>query len=284
MANSLSSVYSDQREAGAKLQKTFLIPIEAIQCDWDENIRPRNEEHIETWKDTMRKSDYVPPVLVEMRDGVPHVIEGFHRYTAKRELVVNEKHEDYLLLCAEWKGSLADKLITMRNSTHGLPLTYLEDAEVILEVKTAGGYTAEQLAQRLGISRTAVNDKVLVAEACDEIKDMIRDEQISATMARDFIVKHGVDALAHIKRALERANKKGKARVTARVGGTKQFSAAKARAVLELLAAGLDYENFALNKDKLGDGDVDITLTLDKQLMEELVDILEDYVEHTEEK
>jgi predicted DNA-binding protein (UPF0251 family) len=276
--NSLSGVYNDTKDQGSKLQKTFLLPVSEVQCDWDENIRPLNEEHIDNWLNTLDQGDYVPAILVEMREGVPWVIEGFHRHTA-----VTQHDEDGLIECKEWKGSEGEKLITMRASTSGLPLTFLEDAEVIADIKIAEDLSSEQLGKRLGISRTAVNNKLLIAEAEKGVKKLIREEKVSATTAIEVITKHGQKkALAQLKHLLERANRKGKAKVTAGSGGTKAFSAAKMRAVLELLAKGLDYEDFATNQDKLGDGDVDIELTLPKGEMVELMNIVEDYVEHNE--
>lgn len=277
--NSLSSVYNDTREEGAKLQKTFFLPIHTVQCTWDENIRPRNDEHTDSWKNTFLKNDYIPPILVEMRNGEPHVIEGFHRHTAQFELDAEGKGNG-LIECKEWKGSVGDKLITMRNSTTGLPLTFLEDAEVILRILKEEDLTAEKLASRIGVSRTAVNNKVLVAEAQDEIKELIREEKISATMAIDFIIKHGDKALNHIEHALDKANRKGAAKVTRGSSGPKAFSAAKLRNAVELLAKGLDTEEFVNNLDSYGDGDVDITLTLSKDEVVELVYTIDEYCEH----
>ena len=275
--NSLHGVYTEQRENGAKLQKSFLIPVAEVQCDWNENIRPLNREHVDSWLHTLDEGDYVPAILVEMRDGVPWVIEGFHRHTA-----VTEHDPDALIECKEWKGSEGDKLITMRSSTTGLPLTFLQDAEVIAAIKEAEDLSSEQVAKRLGLSRTAVNNKMLVHEACDEIKQMITDGKVSATTVVEVITEVGQEkALAKIQHLLDRANRQGKAKVTAGSGGTKAFSAAKMRSVLELLSKGLDYEDFALNQDKLNDGDVDIELTLPKGEMVELMNIIEDYVEHT---
>lgn len=275
--NSLSGVYNDTRDQGSKLLKSFLVPVAEVECEWDENIRERNDEHIESWLNTLEQGDYVPAILVEMRDGVPWVIEGFHRHTA-----VMEHDPDGLIECKEWKGSQGDKLITMRASTTGLPLTFLQDAEVIASIKEEEDITSDQLAKRIGLSRTAVNNKLLVAEASDEVKAMIRDGKVSATTVVDVIIDVGHEkALAKLEHLLERAERKGKAKVTG-PGGPKAFSSAKMRAALELVSTGLDYEQIALDKDELGDGDVDVTLTLDKADLFELINIIEDYVEHNE--
>jgi len=272
--NSLSGVYSDTKDQGSKLQKSFMIPVSEVECDWDENIRPLNQEHIDRWLSTLDSKDYVPAILVEMREGTPHVIEGFHRHTA-----VTQHDPDGLIECKEWKGSEGDKLITMRASTTGLPLTFLEDAEVLQEIKDAEECTAEQLAKRLGVSRTAVNNKLLVAESDPKVKAYIADGAISATRAIEIIIEVGQKKAAKkIKVELDRANRKGKSKVTAGTG-PKAFSVAKFRTVLELLSQGLDYEKFALNQDEL-DGEVDLTITLPKGEMSEFVNIIEDYLEH----
>ena len=277
-SNSLSGVYTATKDSGASLQKEFLIPISSIQCDWDENIRDLNQEHIERWQHSMREGEWIPSVLVEMREGVPHVIEGFHRYTAKEQLIEQEGFEDDLLLVKEWKGSAADRKVTMRASTSGLPLTYLQDAEVIAGIKKDGDYTPEQLAARLGISRTAVNNKLLLAEAPEEIKQLVKEEKVSGTVAVEAIIKHGDKALNHLQHMLKKTEAQGGNKV--RGSGPKAFSAAKLRSIAELLLAGMDYEKFISDYDKLGDGQVDVELSLDKADMYELVMILEDYDEY----
>ena len=274
-ARALSAVYSEQRDNGAKLQKTFLIPHGVLVCSWDENIRDLNEDHVLQWIHTIREGGYVPPVLVEMRGDDPHVIEGFHRWEAYDRILKEDDGFDSVVLCAEWKGDEGDKLVTMRNSAGGLPLSYLEDAEVILQIKKAKNYTPEQLGQHLGISRTAVNNKILLAEAPKAIKKLVLEEKISATAAIEHIIKHGKDALAHIKRALAKAADKGKPRAGG--AGPKAFSNAKLRAIAELIAAGADFEQFVNDYDELGDGDVDVTLTLTKADMNELVNAIDDY-------
>lgn len=279
-SNSLNAVYTAAKDDGACLKKEFEIPISLIQCEWDENIRPKNDEHIERWKHTMRTGDYVPAVLVELRDGVPYVIEGFHRYTAKEQLVEQEGADD-LLLVKEWKGSEDEKLITMHASTSGLPLTYLEDAEVILRIKAAGDYTPESLGQRMGVSRTTINNKILLAEASEEIKQLVREEKVSATVAIEAIIKHGDKALNHLEHMLKKAEAKGKPSKV-RGSGAKAFSQAKLRTIAELLLVGFDYEKFVENYDELGDGDVDQEITLDKADMYELVMLLEEYSEYKE--
>lgn len=276
-SNSLSGVYNATKDTGATLQKEYLIPISSIVCNWDENIRDLNEDHIERWKHSMREGEWIPSVLIEMRDGVPHVIEGFHRYTSKEQLVEQEGHDD-LLLVKEWKGTAADRKVTMRASTSGLPLTYLQDAEVIADIKAEGDYTPESLAKRLGISRTAVNNKLLLAEAPEEIKELVRAEKVSGTVAVEAIIKHGDKALNHLQHMLKKTESKGGNKV--RGSGPKAFSAAKLRSIAELLLAGMDYEKFISDYDQLGDGEVEVELSLDKADMYELVMILEDYDEY----
>ncbi|MFG1549467.1 hypothetical protein ABMA80_15710 [Halobacteriovorax sp. FRX-3] len=282
-ANSLSGVYNATKDEGACLQKEFRIPIAHVKCDWSENIRERDDEHIERWKHSMRNGEYIPSVLVEMREGVPWVIEGFHRYTSKEELIEQEGFEDETLLVKEWKGSVADRKVTMRASTSGLPLTFLQDAEVIAEIKNDGNYTPESLAKRLGISRTAVNNKLCLAEACEEIKQLVKDDVISGTTAVEAITQHGDKALAHLQHLIKKnENKGGSARV--RGTGPKAFSQAKMRTVVELLLAGFDYEKFIENYNEIGDGDVDQEFTLDKKDMYDLVMILEEYAEFKDNK
>lgn len=278
MANSLSGVYNANKEEGASRRSSFSLPIDVVKCDWTENIRPRDDEHVASWRNTIQQGDYVPAILVEMREGEPWVIEGFHRYDAHVEEGTPS------IECKEWKGTDADKLITMRASTGGKPLTFLQDAEVILGIKEKTGLSPEKLGQRLGISRTAVNNKIAIAEAEDAIKTLIIEEKIAATEALKFIIEHGADALKHINHALDKAILKGAKKVTPRGAGTPTFSAAKFRNIAEITLLGVDDEDFVNVPALETEDDVELVLTLPKRDAIELLELLDEYNEFKEGK
>lgn len=275
---SLSAVYTEQKANGAKLKKSFEIPVDYLVVDHDKNFRTLNKDRVDAFAESYLLNRYVPAILVHIEDGAPTVRAGFHRVAGF--LKAQESNPELTCIeCKEIKGTESEVLAIALLENDGEPLTYLQRAEGMLRMQQEGT-PPEEISQVLGVSRTDVSNKLCLAEADDEIKAMVRDDQLSATNAVQYIIKHGVDALAHIKHDLERAANKGKTRVTAKSGGSASpFSAAKARNALELVTKGLDYEAVVAELGNMS-GDVDLQLTLDVGEVKELIEYIEDYTDH----
>ncbi|AUR85201.1 hypothetical protein NVP1077O_37 [Vibrio phage 1.077.O._10N.261.45.A10] len=279
-ANSLSSVYADKKEQGAKLQKTFLIPLDVIVVDHEQNVRIELDmEHAMRFAHSYLEGKEVPPVYVKMVDGMPHLIEGYHRFTGLEEACKQDPELPALIECKEFKGDDCDRLIFMMDSSDGKPLTFLEKAEAMELLNSTYEMSAVEIGKRMGVSHTDVNNKLALAQSEQGIKDLVIEGKISATMAIEYLAKYGNDALERILFDLEKALNAGKTKVTASSGSsTAAFSAAKARTALELLSQGLEYEGIVAKLNKLK-GQVDCTLTLDASDMKDLILIIEEYTE-----
>lgn len=265
---SLSSAYNRHRHAGAKLKKTFDMPLDVIVCDNGLNIRQLDEDHVTALAAAYQRGDEVPPIYVVMEDGFPLVVDGHHRYAAAVKAGLS------VLECKEFKGGAVDRLVFQIQSAGGKALTFLEKA-LAMHKMMSSGLTSDDIANRMGVSRTDVANKLLLAEADPEIHKLVEEGKLSATNAVDYLVQHGVDALARIQFDLEKVNKTGGTRITA--GTTKKaFSTAKMRAVLELLAKGLEYNA----RDLQGEGLHSMEIELTVEECKELITHVEDYCEH----
>lgn len=282
-ANSLSSVYKEKQEHGAKLQKTFLLPLDVLVVEHSENVRLELDmEHAMRFCHSYLEEKEVPPVYVKMIDGMPHLIEGYHRVTGRYEACKQNPELPALIECKEFKGDEKDRLFFMMDSSDGKPLSFLEKALAMQRLYGEFELSAAAIGKRQGVSHTDVNNKLCLAQAGDDIHQLVIEGRISGTGAIEYITKFGVDAYERILFDLERAAKKGSSKVTAGTGGSASpFSAAKARGALELLAKGLHYDSIVTKLAKLK-GDVDVTLTLDVDEMKELIEYIEEYVEHGE--
>ena len=278
-ANSLQSVYTDHRDNGAKLQKTFLIPVDALVVEHDNNVRLKlDKEHAMKFAHSYMEGKEVPPVYVKMIDGLPHLIEGYHRVTGFIE-AQEMGMEATCIECKEFKGDDIDRLVFMMDSSDGKPLTYLEKAEAMNKLNTAHEVSAAEIGRRMGVSHTDVNNKLALAQSPEELKQLVIDEKVSATMAVEYIAKYGNEALERLLFDLERALTKGKTKVTASSGGgVGPFSAAKARTALEIVSQALDYEPLVSKLNKL-EGEVDVTFRVGADDLKDLILIIEEYVE-----
>lgn len=280
-ANSLSAVYKDKQEQGAKLQKTFLLPLDIIVVEHEHNVRLELDmEHAMRFAHSYLEGKEVPPVYVKMIDGMPHLIEGYHRVTGRYEACKQDPELPSLIECKEFKGDDCDRILFMIDSSDGKPLSYLEKALAMNILNTEYEMTSSAIAKRQGVSHTAVSDKLCLAQAGDDIHQLIIDDRISATGAVEYITKYGGEAHERILFDLERAANAGKTKVTAASGGSASpFSAAKARNAIELLSKGLQYDKVVGKLAKLK-GNVDLELTLPVDEVKELIEYIEDYLEH----
>lgn len=277
-ANSLQNVYQNNRDKGAKLQKTFMIPIDCIVVEHEENVRLELDmEHAMRFAHSFLEGKEVPPVYVKMIDGLPHLIEGYHRVTGFIE-AQKQGLEDDCIECKEFKGDDVDRLMFMMDSSDGKPLSFIEKAEAYNKLNSEFGVNATDIAKRMGVSHTDVNNKLCLAQADENIKKEVIAGTISATMAIEYITKYGDDAYERILYDLSKAQSKGKTKVTAASsGGTGAFSAAKARTALEILSGTLNYEHIA---PKLGtlQGIVDVDISIEADDLKDLIEIIEEYV------
>lgn len=278
-STSLNAVYTANQGRGAKLKKTFEIPFDILVIDDDRNFRERlDEDQVNGFCHSYLTGKPVPAVVIRMVDGSPELIAGFTR-AAGFAKAQKQKPELTLIECKEFKGTNAQALHLMYTENEGKPFTFLEKAE-LMAAANKEGLSPEQIGKEWGVSRTDVLNKLCLAEAPDEIKAMVRDEQVSATTAVEYISKHGADAYDKLVYDLNRASKAGRAKVTAKAGkGTSPFSAAKARNSLELLSHGLEYERIAPKLDSMK-GDVEFKLTLSVELAKELIEYVEEYIDH----
>ena len=267
---SMNKWYEQNQAKGVKIKKAINVPVDLLDFNPANNIRPLNEQHVNNLAEEYAKNgpDALPPLRVIFNNDEPFAIgvEGFHRYAAAVKAGL-----DYLP-CIEFSGTPLQKLALMVKSSHGLPLTALQRADAYKEMRETGA-TLQEIADEVLTSKTDVEDKLYLADAPQAVRDMVECGQVSATEAIKVLRKAGGDAEAILTEALKKAMEKGKKKAT---NASSTFSAAKARKALELLSsAEYDGGQLAVKKDKKPK-EFTITFT-DIDAAKELIEILEDY-------
>lgn len=264
---SMNKFYEENQKNGVKVLKILNVPLDYLDFDASRNIRPLNQQHVNNLAAEYEKGgpNALPPLRVIFHDDRPYPegIEGFHRYAAA--LQANLPY----VPCTPFTGTELQKLGLMVKSSQGLPLTVLQRADAYKQMLDTGA-SVQDIANEVLTSKTDVEDKLFLANAPADVRDMVANGQVSATEAIKVLRKHsGNDASTLLHDALKKALEKGKSKAT-NASGT--FSAAKARKALELLSHGM-YDGAQLKKKGQ-----DFTISFDDiEVAKDLIEILEEY-------
>lgn len=113
-----------------------------------------------------------------------------------------------------FEGSDADRVARIISSQENEKLSPLELAEGYKRLK-AFGWTVDQIAKKVGKTRQHVEQVVTVGNANTYVQNLVAAGQVSATTAAQVVRAHGDDAGKVLGAELEKAQAKGKSKVTA---------------------------------------------------------------------
>lgn len=167
-------------------------------CD-DYYERPDIKEGIRSLANAYLRGDYVPPIIVKVRDGKVYVREG-HRRRRAILLALSEGAEIRKVQVLEHKGDESEQTLLIATSNDGLPLTPLERA--VVYGRLAGwGWTDQEIATRVGRTAEHVRQTKALLELPLQLKHMIQAGEVAATYAAELFRKHGEQAVDVLKDA-----------------------------------------------------------------------------------
>lgn len=176
-----------------------LLPIEMIE-PWEHNPRrTRDETKLAELADSIAKVGVLQPILVRpVRDGaMMSIVIGERRWRAARRCglthipaVVREMSEAEALELA----------VTENLQREDVPP--LEEAEGYERLHDVHGYTVEEIADRVGKSRTYVYARLKLTALCEDARAIVREHNVSPTIAllaaRLPVPSQQVEALEHV--------------------------------------------------------------------------------------
>ena len=183
-----------EEEAGFNVRGEF--------CD-DYFNKPDVVEHIRRIADAYKRGDYVPPIIVQVREGRIIVRDGMHRRRALM-LAITEGAEIKKVQVLEHKGDEAQQAILIATSNSGRPLTVLERA-VIYGRLQGWGWAPAEIANKVGKTSVHVSQLLGLLDLPLAIKKMIQDETVSATYAAELYAKHGAAAIEMLQQVKDKA-------------------------------------------------------------------------------
>ena len=103
-------------------------------------------------------------------------------------------------------------VVDLLTSNEGLPLTLLQKAKVVKRLVDFD-WSVSDIAKKIGVTQKVVSDLLTLLEAPPEIKTLVEENKISATLAVETL-KEDPNAVQTLTTAVENAEKQGKKRAT----------------------------------------------------------------------
>lgn len=188
------------------------------------NVRVKDDAyyaHIRSIADSIKTEGFFPhkPLAgyVAVEDGVQviYLHDGHCRFDGAKLAISEGADLKRLPLVVSAAGtSLEDLTVGLVRDNSGRPLSTYETA-VVCKRLSRFGWDSAQIAKRLGFSSAQYVDGLLTLIAAPlELRQMVINGVVSASVAIDTLAKHGDKALDVLRAAQQKANGAGKTKVT----------------------------------------------------------------------
>ena len=215
-APSLKALAEAKTDGVAKLT-IFTIDPDVVQFEAGWNGRdegPDLVEYRQRLKAAMKAGAFLPPIDVQMVDGVPIVRDGHSRTLMAREL--KAEGTPYTLQARQIRGNDAEMRYHMLGSAAGRPLSPLEQGRQFL-LLTRLGESVAGIAARLGQHRSTIENGLRLAEMPATVQKMVGAGKVASHTALKTVKQHGKEAAKVLTDAVKEAESKGKKKATAKV-------------------------------------------------------------------
>lgn len=231
-AKALAEAANNLKQSGSASLKNFssgrsdvykVIPYcLTIEEGWNSRdmSAPENQEHIDQLAQSIAVHGVLTPIQICSRNEALVVIDGHSRLLATfRAIDVYGAKIETVPVQMETKGSNdADRLLKQVIGNSGKRLSQLEEG-VVYKRLLGFGWSIEKIAQQAARSITHVNNLIELQSSPEELKQLITNGEVSATLVSTEIAKSKGNAKAvaeKLTQAVAVAKENGKAKVTAK--------------------------------------------------------------------
>lgn len=216
-------VKAAMKDAQASSRDLWFVERDKLRIIPNFNTRIRGDAliaHIRSLADSMKTEGYYPDkplagyVAKEGDEQVIYITDGHCRLEG-RDLAVKEGAEiDKLPVVVSAQGtSVEDLTVALVRSSSGKPLEPYE-LGIVCKRLSRFGWDADEIARRLGFTRTYVENLLLLISSAPGVRQMVMDGKVSATTAIDALKQFGSQAEQRLMSALDKVQQKGGERVT----------------------------------------------------------------------
>lgn len=229
------------------------IPYEQIELDPGFNCRYFYGELVELKNSIMNSGLEMPLVLRQADDGVKYYLVGGHRRYSAIKMGYEENNKDFdftKIPCQVRKNyTLQDRTLDLIRHNSGLPLQPLEEAETYQRLVVDCKLDSYAIAKLTGHKRSKIMSYLSLAEADEKIKNLVKENVVTAATAINIIKMFPYDIeaqLQEISGAMDRAIETGSSRVTS--GHVDKLSEKKPLPRFKMLAHKVSVEHLAAKK------------------------------------
>ena len=159
----------------------------------------------------------VPPLEVTARDeGGVWVVEGHRRRRCYERCKAAGKPVDRIHI-VPFVGNDVERLARVMTSNNQLPLTPLEQAQVIKELATTFNLTTQEIAKLVHKSVPTVEKLLTLATANHDVQQIVKNGEVSVGVAVERVREHGENAGKVLEQDRAVAAAAGKKKITKKV-------------------------------------------------------------------
>jgi ParB family transcriptional regulator, chromosome partitioning protein len=217
------AVKAAMKDAAASSRDLWFVDRSKLRIIPNFNTRIRGDglaSHIRSLADSMKSEGFYPDkplagyVAKDGDEQVIYITDGHCRLEG-RDLAVQEGAEiDKLPVVVSAQGtSVEDLTVALVRSNSGKPLEPYE-LGIVCKRLARFNWDADEIARRLGFTRTYVENLLLLISSPIGIRQMVMDGKVSATTAIDALKQFGGQAEQRLLSALDKVQQKGGERVT----------------------------------------------------------------------
>lgn len=218
------NVKTAMKDAGASSSDLYMVPIDQIEVIPGFNVRdPESAKYkakVREIADSIKangfKKDKPLEGYVGTRDGKNVIfLTGGHTRLDGSKLAISEGVPlKALPMVVKPAGTSAEDLtVDLYVNNTGEPLDPLAVARVVHRL-VMFGWTEKQIAEKLVLTVQYVKKLLTLLSAPAEIRKMVSEGKVSATLAMDTVAKHKGDAVKVLKSGAVKAEKTGKKKIT----------------------------------------------------------------------
>jgi len=217
------SIKTAMKESGSGSRDLWQVPIEQIKVIEGLNPRVFNDAykaHIRSIADSIKSEGFyqdqaLAGYVAKEEDGSQSIyVYSGHSRLAAAKLAIKEGAElQRLPVVVSTAGlDLEDITVSLIRGNGGKNLTYYESAIVVKRLAKMG-LDLEEISRRTGITVALIKNRLALMAAPSKLREMVANDEISATLAIDMLNKHGSKVLEAIQGAVEVASTEGKNKV-----------------------------------------------------------------------
>ncbi len=205
---------AEQKLEGIQKATYFKVHPSLVKFEEGFNLRTEGPDltaYIRQLADAMKAGAQVPPIDVAVIDGVVLARDGHCRTRAARLLL--EEGIEYLLEARQFRGNEADAVFHMIGTGGSKHYSPLEQGQGFARL-VAYGQTVAQIAARLGLHRSTIENGLALAQTPVAVQQMVASGEVASHLALKTVRVFGSDGQSVLKRAVETAKAEGKTKAT----------------------------------------------------------------------